>query len=206
MLRADPAAWPDGRGRIRLGFSRSEREKYRDDDAFRAAFLTAVRDYQDVRGCIDKTFDEYRQQEGYPLDAPLPVRQLQRWQERLPAELAALEKEKRREMERFTELQTLEQGEVVRVPRRMPHALQHGVRVVEFQTPVYERRIHLLRPKGAEPGHWDTEEAVCRMDLEAKQEPPQLLEEARGVRVECIADFADFQALRICLKRVHRTP
>jgi len=200
MLRAEPTAWPDGQGRIRLGFNRAERKKYEDDNAFRAAFLTAVQDYEAVRRRIDRVFDQYRQQEGHAENTPLPAALLRRWQRRLPAALNTLEEEKRRAMERFSELQLLAPGEVVRVPRRTPHALQHGVRVVEFQTPVYERQIISFAQKVLTQEYWDSEEAVRRMDLDAPREPPQLLEEGAGVRVECIADFEDFQARRICLE------
>src|SRR5690606_1418787 len=43
--------------------------------------------------------------------------------------------------------------------------LQHGVRTIEFQTPVYERSILSFAQQVLTQDHWDTRAAVARMRL-----------------------------------------
>jgi redox-sensitive bicupin YhaK (pirin superfamily) len=92
-------------------------------------------------------------------------------------------------------------GDVVQVPLRLPHSLQHGVRTIEFQTPVYERMILSFAQQVLTQTHWDTEEAIATMVLRPPPEAaaPLLMDEP-GVRVEQIVDFADFSVLRLSLK------
>jgi hypothetical protein len=51
-------------------------------------------------------------------------------------------------------------GDVVRVPTHTPHALQPGVRVVEFQTPDYERLILSSNQKVMTQSHWDVSAGI----------------------------------------------
>ena len=91
-------------------------------------------------------------------------------------------------------------GDVVRVPLRLPHALQHGVRTVEFQTPVYERRILSFAQKVLTQDHWDTELAVARMHLAPPPEPAlPVVREQPGVTRERIVEFDDFRVDRVAL-------
>ena len=85
----------------------------------------------------------------------------------------------------------------MKVPCHTPHALQHGVRTVEFQTPVYERKILSFAQKVLTQDHWDTEEAVALMALEPEPEQPfTLCYRGEGVVAERIVDFADFEVQR----------
>ena len=165
----DPTAWPDGCGRIRLGMNQARRQAYGNDAAFRAAYLEAVRAYEQERRAIDRG-------------------------ERPRGDV---EREKRALMEAFTASSSLRVGDVVALPPWMPHALQHGVRVVEFQTPTYERRIISFAQKVATQGHWDSEEAIARMSLDPPP-PPSFEEVAPGV--ERIATFDDFGVWRAALR------
>lgn len=165
----DPTAWPDGCGRIRLGMNQARRRAYGNDSAFRAAYLEAVRAYERERRAIDRG-------ERPRGDA---------------------EREKRALMEAFTASSPLRVGDVVALPPWMPHALQHGVRVVEFQTPTYERRIISFAQKVVTQGHWDSEEAIARMSLEP---PPPASFEAIAPGVERIAAFDDFGVWRVALQ------
>ena len=165
----DPTAWPDGCGRIRLGMNQARRRAYGNDAAFRAAYLEAVRAYERERRAIDRG-------------------------ERVRGDA---EREKRALMEAFTASSSLRVGDVVALPPWMPHALQHGVRVVEFQTPTYERRIISFAQKVATQGHWDSEEAIARMSLDPPP-PPSFEEVAPGV--ERIATFDDFGVWRAALR------
>ena len=58
-------------------------------------------------------------------------------------------------------------GDVVTIPPGMPHCLPRGVQVVEFQTPVYERRILAAGGRVVTQSGWDVDAAVALMDLDA---------------------------------------
>ena len=93
-----------------------------------------------------------------------------------------------------------EVGDVVEVPLLLPHSLQHGVRTIEFQTPVYERKILSFAQKVLTQDHWDTASAIEQMDLlPPEQGPSDLLESREGLTIERIVDFDDFEVRRITL-------
>jgi len=66
----------------------------------------------------------------------------------------------------FTAKASIGVADVVAVPAGHPHALQHGVRVIEFQTPVYERRIIYATQRVLTQPRWDSAAAVPTMCLE----------------------------------------
>ncbi|MCZ6617150.1 MAG: hypothetical protein O7E57_03375 [Gammaproteobacteria bacterium] len=168
VTHVDTNAWPGGEGRIRFGANQAKRREYGDDNAFRSAYLRAVQKYRQIRTAIDS---------GEQVD-----------EER--------ERQARVAMEQFTELKPLKVGDVVTVPTWLPHSLQHGVRVVEFQTPVFERHIISFPQKVLTQEHWDSEIAIKRMTLEAPAEP-DFVELCPGV--ERIASFDDFNVCRLTL-------
>lgn len=175
----DPGAWPGGQGRIRLGFDPRRLADYPDQQAFRQAYLRSVQAYEAVR----RELDEMAQRGQRPQPA-----QLQR------------EQFLREAMNDFTCLRPVGVGDVVSVPLRVPHSLQHGVRVIEFQTPVYERKILSFAQKVQTQDHWDTAEAVQAMLLEAPPQPKfPLLQQGDGLRVERVVDFPDFEVRRVTL-------
>ncbi len=152
-------------GAIRFGMDQSKRRRYASDAAFRAAYLDAVRAYESVRRRIDEQGED------------------------LPAEEQAL----RRHMNSFTHLRTLDVGEVICVPTWTPHALQHGVRVVEFQTQTYERLIVSFAQRVQTQNHWDSERAIAGMHLDPPAAPQF---EAVQTGIERVARFADFNVWR----------
>ncbi len=166
VTRVDQTAWPDGQGAIRLGMNQSVRATFANDVAFRNAYLAAVKAYEAVRRQIDAG----------------------------DRSAAASENDLRAAMERFTALAPLRVGDVVTVHPWLPHSLQHGVRVAEFQTPTYERYILSFGQEVLTQRHWDTEAVLERIDLEPPR-PGTFAQLAPGV--EQIADFDDFSALRI---------
>jgi hypothetical protein len=176
----DRQAWPDGVGYIRYGFDPALLADYTSDDRFRADYLAAVQAYERQRRALDR----------------LPEKSV-------AADSAQTDRERmlRERMNRFTWMRPLRVGDVVTVPPLLPHALQHGVRVVEFQTPVYERKILSFGQKVVTQAHWDTREAVACMKLipPAQIYPAPLLVTA-GVLVEQIAAFPDFEVLRTTLQ------
>jgi hypothetical protein len=168
VTHVDPRAWPDGAGAIRFGMNQELRRQYADDDAFRRDYLTAVKAYEAVRRAIDA---------GDAVDE-------------------AREAELRGAMNAFTSLRELRVGDVVVVPTWLPHSLQHGVRVIEFQTPTYERYIISFAQRVLTQNHWDSEVAVPRMHLDLPA-LPQFQEVAQGV--ENIVTFDDFRVWRVTI-------
>jgi hypothetical protein len=178
VTHIDRNAWPDGTGYIRIGFDEAKLASHAGDDAaFREAYLGAVHRYEAVRRKID----------GLPEGMP-------------SGELQTMEAELRSQMDSYSHLRPLCPGDVVKVPLLTPHALQHGVRTVEFQTPVYERKILSFAQKVLTQDHWDTEEAVAQMQLEpVEEEAFDCLVNEDDLRVERIVDFSDFEVRRVCL-------
>ncbi|MFZ5653082.1 MAG: hypothetical protein ACOY42_01585 [Pseudomonadota bacterium] len=196
----DPVSWPDGRGAIRYGFAPEARAAYASDDEFRAAYLASVRDYEQIRRAIEALEAQWRAAEGHAPRAPVAPATLRRWRAALSPGLRREEERRRRTMESFTQLRHIRVGDVVEVPRYLPHALQHGVRTVEFQTPVYERRILSFAQQVLTQDHWDTELAVAKMHVVPPPEsPPVAVREQPGVTRERIVAFADFRVDRLAL-------
>ena len=169
VTHIDHDAWPDAVGRMRFGMSQQRRAEFEGDQAFRAAYRTAVADYEAIRRQIDENGAEVAH----------------------AAELAA-----RTEMESFTSTRDLRIGDVVRVPTWTPHSLQHGVRVVEFQTQTYERFIISFAQQVLTQDHWDSEHAIANMNIET---PPEEKFEQVAPGTQRIARFEDFNVWRVDL-------
>jgi len=165
VTHIDEGAWPDGKGKIRYGFSTTKRNEYSDDQAFAEAYLAAVKAYQRIRTIIDNN----------PESANMTMLQQ--------------ESDLRIEMDSFTATRDLNVGDVIRVNPLVPHSLQHGVRVIEFQTPHYERLILSFAQKVLTQSHWDTEEAMKIVDLN----PTEFNDH------DLVADFEEFTVERISL-------
>lgn len=197
-------SWPDGQGAIRFGLAPGVRQEYTSEREFRAAYLAHVQSYRQVRRHIDSIQDGWRAREGIGPNEPVPAATLRRWHAALAPELRLLETQARAAMDRYTQLHPLRAGDVVQVPPGAPHALQHGVRTIEFQTPVYERKILSFAQKVLTQDHWDTEEVVADMLID----PPVastavVLAETPGLRYERIATFTDFVVERLSLAPGH---
>ena len=200
VTHVDRQSWPDGEGGIRFGFNASVRDGFDSPEEFRRAYLQAVKNYERVRRKIDGIFDQQRREQGLGLNQPLDASQLQQWHQQLTPELQEEEVMLREAMNHFTQMQGLREGDVVKVPCLTPHALQHGVRTVEFQTPVYERKILAFGQKVLTQAHWDTEDAVALMSLQSEAEQQlEVLEEGQGICREQVVAFDDFQVQRITL-------
>lgn len=201
VTHVDEAAWPSGKGAIRFGFDSERLEQAESDDQFKSEYIKAVLLYREVREEIDTALDECRREEGVALNAPVSAEQLKQWLNSIPEQLRSKERHLREEMNSFTALLPLSVGDVVKVPTLTPHALQHGVRTVEFQTPVYERMILSFAQKVLTQDHWDTHEAVNKMSLYAPEQPPlQVLEQSNQHKLERVVQFDDFIVCRLTLK------
>lgn len=176
VTHVDREAWPDGTGYIRYGFDEGKLAEAGSEQAFRQFYHQAVSAYEAVRRQIDD----------------IPSGSL------VAESLLQQEAQLRRSMESYTHMRPLEVGDVVVVPLLMPHSLQHGVRTIEFQTPVYERMILSFAQRVLTQNHWDTGEAVAQMRLlPPAEEPFDGLPAQEGVRVERIVDFPDFEVRRM---------
>jgi hypothetical protein len=200
VTRVDRRAWPDGHGAIRFGMNAALRASYRDDKRFRADYAAAVARYEETRRAIDRLLDEKRSAAGFDLDAVVPVDLMQRWIDDVEVSLVEEERRRRRAMDAFTQMRSLSEGDIVQLPRLLPHALQHGVRVIELQTPTYERRIVSFAQKVLTQSHWDTAAAIDAMRLDSPAPtPPRALIREPDCTVERIVEFDGFAARRITL-------
>ena len=200
VTHIDRRAWPDGRGAIRFGMNAARRASYADDERFRAAYLAAVREYETIRRTIDGLLDDKRSAAGVELDVPVPPVLMQRWLDELDPLLIDEERGRREAMDAFTEMRPLSEGDIVQLPCGLPHALQHGVRVIELQTPTFERRILSFAQKVLTQDHWDTHAAVAGMRLDSPPlVEPRVLMRERDCTVERIVEFDGFAARRVRL-------
>jgi len=200
VTHVDRSAWPDGVGAIRYGFSREKRAGFSDDASFLAAYQKSVREYAVIRREIDTQLDALRLRDAVDANAPVSAAQMQQWLQEVSASKKDQELNLRKAMEAFTALRSLRVGDVLAVPLLTPHALQHGVRTIEFQTPVYERKILSFAQKVLTQNHWDTEEALRLAQLETPLDQPfPVLCDADGVKLEQIVRFDDFLVQRLSL-------
>lgn len=169
VTKVDESAWEGGVGAIRYGFNRDRMQEFSSREEFFEAYLDSVDEYKAVRDRIDA---------GEVND-----------------HLTATEERLRHAMYEFTSMHPLHVGDVVRVEPFVPHSLQHGVRVVEFQTPHYERHILSFGQKVLTQDGWDTVEAVAMV----KDDPADITTTASG-GVETIADFEEFDVSRVMLE------
>ena len=200
VTHIDVRAWADGKGGIRFGFNQQLRKQFSSDAEFKRAYLDAVLRYRAVRVQIDALLDAYRQQEKIGLNDSVAPGVIQRWLLRIDPSLQAQEKQLRAEMENFIAVKPLQVGDVIKVPCFTPHSLQHGVRTVEFQTPVYERRILSFAQKVLTQSHWDTEAVLDSLRVDAPVDAPlRILADDGKARREEVVQFSDFRVERISL-------
>ncbi|WP_390614392.1 hypothetical protein [Maricurvus nonylphenolicus] len=200
VTNIDEAAWPSAEGGIRFGFKEAKRSEYDSADSFKQAYLNKVNAYRAVRKDIDDLIDDLRKRDGVALNAPVSASQQKLWLQDIPQALLEKEKQTRTAMDAFVAVKPLSLGDVVKVPCYTPHSLMHGVRTVEFQTPVYERKILSFAQKVLTQTHWDTQAAVDIMDVEAPVAAPlRELHTDTHTCLEEIVDFDDFTVLRLTL-------
>ena len=68
---------------------------------------------------------------------------------------------------RFLNAVAVHPGDIVTIPPTMPHSLLRGVSVIEFQTPVFERKILAASQPVKTQSTWDSAAAVAAMDAES---------------------------------------
>jgi hypothetical protein len=193
--------WPDGKGEVRLGFDPERVATAGSPDEFRRAYLQAVVAYQRVRDTIDEQIDARRSSEQIGSGIELPPSTIENWLRELPQQLLEDEESARHTMEAFSHRHTLEVGDTVTVPPLVPHALQHGVSVVEFQSPHYERYILSFNQQVLTQVGWDTERAIDRIRLDTPAQRTAVIQDEWGVRIDEIANFEHFHVHRVTLAK-----
>lgn len=200
VTHVDQTAWPSGEGGIRFGFCPKKRAEYQTDADFLADYEQAVQAYRQVRVEIDALYDAQRQAQGYGLNEALSYEVIAPWEAQLPEVLRAQESQLRAKMDAFTHLKPLKVGDVVKVPCFLPHSLQHGVRTIEFQTPVYERKILSFAQKVLTQDHWDTADALKLACVKPAQDSDlAVLSETDSLKQESVVEFDDFTVKRLTL-------
>lgn len=203
VTHIDADAWPSGIGQIRYGFNPIKRALYDNDTQFKSAYLSAVEDYQSRRNQIDDLLENKKLAEGSLATDVISPEQQRMWLDELPNQLVEEEITLRKKMYEFTQLRPLEVGDVIQVKPWVPHSLQNGVRVIEFQTAHYERHILSFTQKVMTQSHWDTVAVLDKVNVETDDAELEIISSSKGVLVEAIAQFAEFSAVRTTLKPGH---
>lgn len=139
----DDTLWPDG-GRMLLGIDQSRRQALGEgfNDALLAAAEASEAAVQRERSCRAQNVSATRNGGSART-----------------AEVA--------DVGRFLNTVAVRPGDVVTIPPTMPHSLRRGVSVIEFQTPVFERKILAASQPVATQAKWDSAAAVAAMDAES---------------------------------------
>lgn len=209
VLDVDRRAWPDGVGHLRAGLDEKTLNRYRKkyggrknggkaEEELVGELREKINAYEEVRREIDSRLDKALKARGLPLDQPAAEEVMDEVAAALPAKLKKSESKLRAEAEAFIGIYPLRKGDVACLPPGVLHSLQHGVKVVEFQTPTYERLIAMFAQKVMTQNHWDTKKALEQMRKEAYNPPATmaLLSDQRGVRMDRVVDFPQFHVVR----------
>lgn len=125
-------------GKIKIGMNQSYFQKYSSFEKFKEDFLKISISCKKI---IDQLFQEKKSNPKYQ-------------------KLNEKKKKYFEKLEPFFRYVDLEVGDIIRISPFIPHSLQHGVSVVEFQTQHYERAILSFEQKVITQDHWDTKKAL----------------------------------------------
>ncbi len=206
VTQINKKVYPNEVGRMKYGFEKNKLKALGWEN-FKKSYNKAIKNYEQIRKKIDEKWDKFREEKNSELNKVADANNFDAWYKGISPKLIRDEERLRKEVDSFSGYYPLTVGDVVKVDTLVPHSLQHGVRVVEFQTPVYERLILCFAQKTLTQGHWDTDKAI---DLMKKTYPlpqtPKVLKNETGVLVEAIGDFKDFKVMRITLDEGKKTP
>ncbi len=207
VLDVDRTAWPEGRGRLRAGLAPAAIGRYRAqagsgwEDALGRDLVAALQAYEQVRREIDALQDAALRQLGLDPAQGVPLERQEDVARPVPPALRQAERERRAAVEAFLGSVDMPPGAVACLRPGVLHSLQHGVKVIEFQTPTYERLIAMFAQKVLTQSHWDSERAVARMDKAVFTQPPlEVVERTDGAVLERVVDFPEFTVLRLTLQ------
>ena len=183
VTEIDQTAWPSGTGIIKAGLHPEK-----------------IKDYQEIHGSkwVEILLKNFRETIG---EYEKIRRQIDDSTEDIPNELHEQELKLRQKASNFVGDCQVKVGDIISFPVFQMHSLRHGIKVIEFQTPHYERLILMFAQKVLTQNHWDTDDALNKM-LPVVYEPPELecLHKSSGLLIERFVDFPQFTADRICLE------
>jgi mannose-6-phosphate isomerase class I len=179
---------------MKYGVSQEQRSQFASDDEFKERFKSLCLEYENCRKEIDNYLESVVSQDLNSATNPSKASR----EDAIPREWREKEAKLESEINRFVGWLDLRQGDVVKVQRRVPHSLQYGITVVEFQTPVYERLIVTFNQKVLTQSHWDVSKAFEIMEINHPLSQNLLcLEDNDQILMEQVVDFKDFEVLRI---------
>ncbi|MCZ6646565.1 MAG: hypothetical protein O7B79_10030 [SAR324 cluster bacterium] len=204
VLEIDSNAWPDGTGCLLAGLDARVLARYRKrhgagaEAAMVGDLREKIRVYEKLRREIDALADEALSRRKRSASAEDDPGARQKALAALPANLIKKEKKLRAQAEAFIGRHPLKLGDVACLPPGVLHSLQHGVKVVEFQTPTYERLIAMFAQKVVTQPHWDTDRALQLMQKTPYTPPATVpvISPETGVQRDQVVDFPQFQVLR----------
>jgi hypothetical protein len=197
VTQIDPEAWPTGSGKIRYGFDQEVIKEFESVASFRDSYQLAVTEYRLIRNEVDAQLRSLKKQQGLVAGDLLAPAEYNKLIAQIDPELNAREEQLRKIMYRHTGMLDLGIGDVVTVAPMVPHSLQHGVRVIEFQTPHYERYILSFGQEVLTQDHWDTDSALAGARTEIST-PAPTVQISPGL--DLIADFDAFKVTRLILE------
>jgi hypothetical protein len=152
-----PNCCPSGRGFVKLGLQPSSSGARHPD-----TLSTALHAFESVRKKVDELLAaggfDFAAQVASGANGPKTLHDAKL--RLVPAELLEQEKQARHAASGLFRLHEIGLGDIVRVPTHTPHALQPGVRVIEFQTPHYERMILSSNQKVMTQAAWDVDSGI----------------------------------------------
>ena len=180
VTEIDKTAWPSGTGIIKAGLHPDKIEEYKNKygnnwkEILLREFKSAVSEYENTRRMIDHS------------------------QEGISKKILEKEERLRDKASDFVGDLPVKVGDIISFPVFQIHSLRHGIKVVEFQTPHYERLILMFAQKVLTQNHWDTEDAIIKMETEVYH-PPKLdcIHNSEYLDVERFTDFPQFNFDRI---------
>jgi len=204
VLQVDPAAWPDGVGYLRAGLNLDTIEalrgahgdRWREEAGRELRRRIAV--YEQVRNNIDALLGEKLKHAGADPAQPVPPKLYHELTSTLPAPLREQERRAQQDVEAMLGRTPLRIGDVVALPPGVLHSLQHGVKVVEFQTATYERMIAMFTQKVLTQSHWDTDKALASMEMAPYKPPlPVPVTDAEGILAQRVVTYPEFTVNRV---------
>ena len=180
VTEIDKTAWPTGTGIVKAGLHADKIKEYKNKygnnwkETLLKDFKSAVLEYENTRRMIDDS------------------------KELISKENLKQEKKLRDKASGFVGDLPVKVGDIISFPVFQIHSLRHGIKVVEFQTPHYERLILMFAQKVITQNHWDTENAINKMKVEVYHPPKlDLIHKSDYLKVERFTNFPRFNFDRI---------
>ena len=199
-------AWPSGVGIIKAGLHPQKVKTYQRSwgnhwlSPYLKDFETSIAAYESTRRQIDQLLDDMKKGEHCDPHLPSPPESTLPFLKKVPYVLQNEEKQRREDLYSFVGDHPVKVGDVIIFPPYHMHSLQHGIRVIEFQTPHYERLILMFGQKVLTQDHWDTKKAFSMMKPEVYQSPPlQELGKTEEWQKEHLVDFPNFTVERVLI-------